>query len=93
MEIDARNNKVEKTKTGFCDSCDAPKDEHRKGYTYAIATAILCPCHMPLWGIALGGTAAGVFFEKYFWSLAIALGVMSLLTFAGAARILLISRN
>jgi hypothetical protein len=88
MDIDA-----EKTSGRYCETCEAPKDEHRKGYAYAIATAILCPCHMPLWGIALGGTVAGVFFERYFWSLAIGLGVLSLLTFAGAVRILLMSQD
>ena len=76
-----------------CNECEVPKDERGKGYFYAVATAILCPCHMPLWGIALGGTAAGLIFEQYFWSIAVGLGILSLLTFAGAARILLISRN
>lgn len=76
-----------------CGECEVPKDERGKGYLYAVATAILCPCHMPLWGIALGGSAAGLFFEQYFWSIAVGLGILSLLTFAGAARILLVSRN
>jgi len=48
---------------------------------------------MPLWGIAFGGTAAGVVFQQHFWSFAIGLGALSLLTFAGAARILLLPRN
>jgi len=76
-----------------CESCEPTLEERRRGYVYAAATAILCPCHMPLWGIALGGTAAGLWFEQYFWSIAIGLGVLSLLTFAGAARILLVSRS
>jgi hypothetical protein len=83
-------NKAGSADASFCKSCDAPKDERGKGYVYAIATAILCPCHMALWGVALGGTAAGVLFEQYFWSVAIGLGALSLLTFAGAARILLL---
>lgn len=83
-------NKAGSADASFCKSCDAPKDERGKGYVYAIATAILCPCHMALWGVALGGTAAGVLFEQYFWSVAIGLGALSLLTFAGEARILLL---
>ncbi len=75
-----------------CEPCEAPKDERGKGYAFAVATAILCPCHMPVWGMMLGGSAVGVAFQQYFWSIAIGLGVLSLLTFAGAARILLISR-
>ena len=85
--------RAENINTGSCESCEAPKDERGKGYVYAIATAILCPCHMPLWSIAFGGTAAGVIFEQHFWSFAIGLGALSLLTFAGAARILLLPRN
>ncbi len=75
-----------------CDDCEPSLEERRKGYVYAIATAILCPCHMPLWGIALGGTALSAVFEQYFWTIAIGLGLLSLLTFALAARILLITR-
>jgi len=76
-----------------CEPCEAPLEERRKGYVYAVATAILCPCHMPIWGILLGSSAAGALFDQYFWSIAIGLGVLSLLTFAGAAKILLMSRN
>lgn len=76
-----------------CEPCEAPLEERRKGYVYAVATAILCPCHMPIWGVLLGGSALGGLFEQYFWSIAIGLGVLSLLTFAGAAKILLMSRN
>ena len=60
-----------------------------RGWVYAWATAILCPCHMPLWSILIGGTVAGAFFEQHFWSIAVALGVMTLLTLYKAVRILL----
>lgn len=76
-----------------CEPCEAPLEERRKGYVYAVATAILCPCHMPVWSILLGGSAAGALYDQYFWSIALGLGVLSLLTFAGAAKILLMSRN
>ena len=76
-----------------CDVWEPSLEERRKGYLYAVATAILCPCHMPLWGIALGGTALSALFEQYFWTIAIGLGLLSLITFALAARILLISRT
>ena len=76
-----------------CEPCEAPLEERRKGYVYAIATAILCPCHMPVWGVLLGGSAAGAVFDQYFWSIAVGFGVLSLLTFAGAAKILLLSRS
>ena len=79
--------------TKACDTCEPSLEERRKCYVYAVATAILCPCHMPLWGIALGGSALGALFDQYFWSIAIGLGILSLLTFAGAARILLMPRN
>jgi len=82
-----------KSEPETCAPCEAPLGELRKGYAYAIATAILCPCHMPLWGILLGGSAAGIFVDQYFWSIAIGLGVLALLTFAGAARILLMPRQ
>jgi len=72
-----------------CESCRTPYDGRGKGYLYAIATAILCPCHMPVWGILLGGTAAGVFFEQHFWWLAFALGLLTLLSLYKAIRILL----
>ena len=84
---------TEKPVAPVCEPCEAPLEERRKGYVYAIATAILCPCHMPVWGILLGGSAAGALFDQYFWSITLGLGVLSLLTFAGAARILLMSRN
>ena len=56
---------------------------------YAWATAVLCPCHMPVWGIVLSGTVAGAFFEQHFWSIAAGLGVMTLLSLHKAVRILL----
>ena len=71
-----------------CETC-RPADVRGKGYLYAVATAILCPCHMPLWGILLGGTAAGTFFYQHFWALAILLGVLTLLSLVKAMRILL----
>ena len=87
------NSPAEKKTAYQCDTCEPTLEERRKGYVYAVATAILCPCHMPLWGIALGGTALSAVFEQYFWTIAIGLGLASLLTFALAARILLVSRN
>jgi hypothetical protein len=72
-----------------CESCRSPYDGRGKGYLYAIATAILCPCHMLVWGALLGGTAAGAFFDQHFWSLAILLGILTLLSLARAIRILL----
>jgi len=79
--------------SAVCESCEAPLEERRRGYVYAVATAILCPCHMPVWGVLLGGSAAGAIFDQYFWSIAVGFGVLSLLTFAGAAKILLMPRN
>ena len=76
------------TKSG-CDSCDTSDDDRSKGYVYAVLTAIACPCHFPIVGIILGGSAAGVFFYEFFWPLAIGMGVLSLSFFYKAARILL----
>ena len=84
---------AKKSAPKICEPCEAPLEERRKGYVYAVATAILCPCHMPVWAILLGGSAAGAIVDQYFWSIALGLGVLSLLTFAGAAKILLMSRN
>ena len=72
-----------------CDDCKAPGDDRARGYVYAVLTAIACPCHFPVLGILLGGTAAGVFFYEYFWPLAILMGLLSLFFFYKAARILL----
>jgi hypothetical protein len=56
---------------------------------YAAITAVLCPCHLPLVGLFLGGGAAGALFAQHFMLLAIALGVLSLISFVAAVRILL----
>ena len=76
------------TSTG-CEQCDTSDDDRGKGYVYAVLTAIACPCHFPIVGIILGGSAAGVFFYEFFWPLAIGMGVLSLFFFYKAARILL----
>jgi hypothetical protein len=76
------------TAAADCETCQA-SDARGKGYLYAFATAILCPCHMPLWGVLLGGTAAGTFFYQHFWALAILLGLLTLLSLFKAMRILL----
>ena len=75
--------------TTDCDACPTPEELRSTGYVYAVLTAIACPCHFPLLGIALGGSAAGVFFYEYFWPLAIFFGALSLFFFYKAARILL----
>ena len=72
-----------------CEPCRTQLEGRGRGWLYACATAILCPCHMPLWGIFLGGTAAGAFFEQQFWSIAVGLGMMTLLSLYKAVRILL----
>lgn len=77
-----------KTPATHCEPCQHA-DARGRGYLYAVATAILCPCHMPLWGLALGGTAAGAFFYQHFWSLAILLGTLTLFSLFKAIRILL----
>lgn len=56
---------------------------------YAVLTAIACPCHLPLLGIVLGGSAAGVLFYQHFWAIAIFMGVLTLGFFYKAVRILL----
>ena len=72
-------------------TCKTCRDDAGKGrgYFYAFMTALLCPCHLPVVGFFLGTGAAGAFFAEYFILLAVALGILSLLTFAAAARILL----
>jgi hypothetical protein len=72
-----------------CENCPTPYDNRRKGYVYAVLTAIACPCHLPVLGFALGGSAAGVLFYQYFWPLAIFFGLLSLFFFYKASRILL----
>jgi len=64
-------------------------EKERKGYLYAAITALICPCHLPLIGIFLGTGAAGALFAQYFVLLAIITGVLTLISFIAAARILL----
>jgi hypothetical protein len=80
---------LEKPFADDCKTCRTESDGQGRGWLYAWATAVLCPCHMPLWGILLGGTVAGAFFEQHFWSIAVGLGVMTLLSLYKAVRILL----
>lgn len=72
-------------------SCSTSADDDGKGrgYFYAIMTAVLCPCHLPVVGLFLGTGASGAFFAENFIFLAIALGVLSLISFAAAVRLLL----
>ncbi len=70
-------------------TCPTCTDNQGKGYLYAVITAVLCPCHLPLVGMFLGGGAASVFFAQHFMLLAIILGILSLISFVAAARILL----
>lgn len=56
---------------------------------YAVLTAVLCPCHLPLVGVFLGSGAVGAFFTQNLLFLAITLGILSLITFVAAVRILL----
>ena len=75
-------------KNKSCPSCT--DDEGKgKGYFFAVMTAVLCPCHLPVLGLYLGTGAAGAFFAEYFILLAVFLGILSLMTFAGAVRVLL----
>ena len=71
------------------ETCPACSDSKGKGYLYAVMTAILCPCHLPLVGLFLGGGAAGALFAQHFMLLAIILGILSLISFVAAVRILL----
>ena len=72
-------------------TCKACHDDAEKGrgYFYAVMTAVLCPCHLPVVGFFLGTGAAGAFFAEYLVLLAVSLGILSLITFTAAARILL----
>ena len=72
-----------------CKPCETPFDGRGRGWFYAVLTAIACPCHLPVLGFFLGGSAAGLLFQQYFWPLAIAFGVASLFFFFKAVRILL----
>ena len=80
---------LEQPAAGDCDSCPTSFDARGKGWLYAWATAILCPCHMPVWGMLLGGTAAGALFQEHFWAIAIGLGLLTLASLFKAVRILL----
>lgn len=70
-------------------NCPSCADNKGKGYLYAVITAVLCPCHLPLVGMFLGGGAASVFFAQHFMLMAIILGILSLISFVAAVRILL----
>jgi len=76
------------TQDKTCPTC-ADDDGKGRGYFYAVMTAVLCPCHLPVVGLFLGTGAAGAFFAEYFIFLAIFLGILSLITFAAAVRKLL----
>lgn len=71
------------------ETCPVCSDNTGRGYIYAVITAVLCPCHLPLVGVFVGGGAAGAFFAQNFMFLAISLGILSLISFVAAARILL----
>jgi len=70
-------------------SCPACADNKGRGYLYAVMTAVLCPCHLPVFALFLGSGTASAFFAQNFLFLAITLGVLSLITFVAAVRILL----
>ncbi|MDE0755817.1 MAG: mercury resistance protein [Woeseiaceae bacterium] len=70
-----------------CSTC--ADDDSRKGYFYAVMTAVLCPCHLPILGLYLGTGAAGAFFAEYFIIVAITLAILTLLSLTAAIRILL----
>ena len=69
--------------------CATYPEKEGKGYLYAVITAVICPCHLPLIGVFLGGSAAGALFAQYFVLLAIIMGILTLISFIAAARILL----
>jgi len=85
VHYQARNNTM-KIRNETCPVCS---DNTGRGYIYAVITAVLCPCHLPLVGVFVGGGAAGAFFAQNFMFLAISLGILSLISFVAAARILL----
>jgi len=78
-----------KLETAVQEDCRTPYDGKGRGWLYAWATALLCPCHMPVWGVILGGSAADTFFQQNFWPIAIGLGLMTFLSLYKAVRILL----
>ena len=71
------------------ETCSTHSDGKAKGYLYAVITAVACPCHLPLLGVFLGSSAAGVLFAQHFVLFAIFMGVVSLISLIAAARILL----
>ena len=71
------------------ESCSACAENKGRGYLYAVMTAVLCPCHLPVVALFLGSGTAGAFFAQNFLFLAITLGILSLITFVAAVRILL----
>jgi len=68
---------------------ESPYDGKAKGYLYAVITAVICPCHLPLVGVFLGSSATGVLFAQHIAGLAIFMGVLTLISFIAAMRILL----
>jgi len=71
------------------ETCSTCSDSNTNGYFFAFLTALACPCHLPLVGIFLGTGAAGAFFAQYFMLLAILMGILCLISFVAAARVLL----
>jgi len=69
--------------------CSTPFDGRAKGYLYAVITAVTCPCHLPLLGVFLGSSAAGVLFAQHFILLAIFMGAVCSISLIAAARVLL----
>lgn len=76
-------------KSETCIACESIYDGRGKGYFYAVLTAIACPCHLPMVGVFLSGSATGVFFEQNFWAIAVAMGALTLAFLAKSIRILL----
>jgi len=72
-----------------CEQCTSSYDGKGRGYLYAVITAIVCPCHLPLVGLFLGSSAAGVLFAQNFFWIAIFMGALFLISLIAAIRILL----
>jgi mercuric ion transport protein len=72
-----------------CETCETPFDGRTRGWVYAVLTAIACPCHLPVVGIVLGGSAAGALFYQHFLTIATFMGLLTLYFFVRAVRILL----
>ena len=75
--------------TENCPACAEEDKPKGRGYFYAVLTAILCPCHLPVLGLYLGTGSAGAFFAENFVLLAIGLGLLTLFSLNAAIRILL----